>query len=298
MDYIDDVKLNNNNDKVDEYMRRLNEIKKNEEARVKLEKYPIVSSKAIDRACHKCKITSLDKMLGKIYNDAIPVEGNNVVDVDKDISDFIATKTHGKDTEYYIKEAIRKNNSPFLTKMCEGAESMAKKHRERKEDMIKNDPSISLTDLENYRFDKTESDNLRTITSDMGFDEVSDIIRQNVKNTIQDEFDRTENEQKEIQALEDELASNEDITDSETMESAISKELSKRNINPEIHQPSLFEGILQYYTESFGGQSNDDILYRSICDYTMLSTMKALRLESNLNNRLALTNLAKTYKRR
>lgn len=301
MSYLSDneserERLKDNDSRLNDYLNRLNSMKKAEESKVSLQKDPELRNRAIDKACDKCKIVSLNKMLGKIYNDAIPVEGPTV-DVDKDISDYISTRTNGKDTEYYIKEALKRNHSPFLNKMCEAAKDMAKKHRDRKKEMIDSNPNITLDELENYRYDKDEESNLRDITSDMGFDEVSDIIRQNVKNTIQDEYDKNENEQKQIKALEDELAGNDEIINQETMESVMSRELKKRKMFSEINQPSLFQGILQYYTESCSHSSNNDILYKTICDYTMLSTMKALRLDDSLSRRLALTNMAKTYKR-
>lgn len=291
-----EIKLNENKARLNNYLQKLDDLEKDREFRTNLEKDPDARNMAINKACKKCEIVSLDKMLGKIYNDAIPIE-DGVADIDRDISDYINAKTHGKDTEYYIKETIRKNHSPFLTKMCEAAKTMANKHRARKENMIEVNPSISLNELESYRFDNTENNNLQDITSDMGFDEVSEIIRNNVKTTIQDEFDRNENEQQQIQALEDELAGNDEIVDTETMESAIVKELFKRGYDERLHQPSLFEGVLQYYTENFSDKRNDLILNKAICDYTLLSTMKALRLDESLGNRLTVSNLARKYKR-
>lgn len=291
-----EINLDENKSRLNRYLDRLNAYNKDKEFRDNLEKDPDARNMAIDKACKKCEIVSLDKMLGKIYNDAIPIE-DGVADIDRDISDYVNAKTHGKDTEYYIKEAIRKNHSPFLTKMCEAAKTMAKKHRSRKENMIEVNPSVTLNELENYRFDNTENNNLKDITSDMGFDEVSEVIRNNVKATIQDEFDKTENEQEQVKALEDELAGNDEIVDNETMESAISKELFKRGYDERLHQPSLFEGVLQYYTENFSDKKNDLILNKAICDYTLLSTMKALRLDESLNNRLSVSNLARKYKR-
>lgn len=296
MDFINNERLNADKSRLGAYLNRLDSAKKENDIKVNLQKDPELQSRAIDKACKKCKIVSLDKMLGKIYNDAIPVEGP-IVDVDKDICDYIDTKTQGKDTEFYIKEALRRNHSPFLNRMCEAADDMAKKHKARKEEMIKDDPNITLDELENYRYDKQENDNLEAITNDMGFDEVSEIIRQNVKNTIQDEYMRSNNEEKQIKALEDELANDEQIIDQETMESGLSKELNKRRIFSEIHQPSLFEGILKYYTESCSSSSNTDIMYKTICDYTLLSTMKALKLDDSLNNRSRLISMARNYKR-
>lgn len=276
--------------------RFLEEIKKKEERdanKIDLSKDPQVQARHIEQACNQCKIVSLDKMLGKIYKDAIPIEGP-MVDVDKDISDYIKTRTN-KGTEFYIHEALKKTKSPFLSRMLEAANRMSRAHKERKEKMV-SDGCNELSQLSMYNYDNQEEDNLKRITSDMGLDEISDIIRGNVKNTILDEIKKNETEQNEIKNIEAELSQDDTISDQQTMESAVSRMVRKRQIMTEFYQPSLFEGILKYYTESYSDKDNSSLFYKTVCDYTLLSTMKALQLEK-FDNRLRLTNMARNYKK-
>ena len=289
--YINDLDYQKSN--MDKF---LEEIKRNEEReanKVDLSKDPQVQAKHIAKACNQCKITSLDKILGKIYKDAIPIEGP-MVDVDKDISDYIKTKTN-KGTEFYIHEAIKKTKSPFLTKMLEAANKMSRAHKVRKEKMI-SDGYDELSQLSMYNYDNQEEENLKRITSDMGLDEISGIIRNNVKDTILDEIKKNETEQEQVKSIEEELSQDDTITNQETMESVANKMLRKRQLLTEFYQPSLFEGILKYYTENYSDRDNSTLFYKTVCDYTLLSTMKALQLEK-FDNRLRLTNMARNYRK-
>lgn len=289
--YIENLDYQKSN--MDKFLEEIKRKEEQEANKIDLSKDPQVQAKHIAKACDQCKIVSLDKMLGKIYKDAIPIEGP-MVDVDKDISDYIKTKTN-KGTEFYIHEGLKKTKSPFLSKMLEAADKMSKAHRERKEKMLL-DGCTELSQLSMYNYDNQEDENLRRITSDMGLDEISDIIRGNVKNTILDEIKKNETEQNEIKNIEDELSQNDNITDQETMESTANKMVRKRQLMTEFYQPSLFEGILKYYTENYSDKNNSSLFYKTVCDYTLLSTMKALQLEK-FDNRLKLTSMARNYKK-
>jgi hypothetical protein len=293
--------FNNKMDKLDEQKSNMDVFLANMDTQKKLQLQkerdnanPYKQQIAVKQACDKCRMVSLDKMLGKIYKDAIPVDGDPI-DVDQDISDYINTRTKGKDASYYIHEAIKKNKSPFLTSMLEAADYMARKHAKKKQEMINNGYN-KLAELAQFQWGADEDKDLQSITSDMGMDEISDAIRNNVMNTIQDEQRKNAAEKEEMKSLEEQLAADDEIVDQPAMEKAISKEISKKRLNNEIYQPSLFEGIMKYYVESCPNDNNKDIYYKTICDYTMLSTMKALKLES-FDNRLELLGMANHYKK-
>ena len=78
-------------------------------------------------------------------------------------------------------------------------------------------------------------------------------------------------------------------------ESAVDTALGKmRLINqPRVYQPSLMESVLMHTSKIKPNASKDEMINESAKEYTKLSTIKALRLESF--NIAATKSLAKSY---
>ena len=130
------------------------------------------------------------------------------------------------------------------------------------------------------------------ISSDMDYDQVSQIINDHVTSTVQDEISRTQKEDEHVKELEDVLAANEEIT----TESAIDTELEKMGEGKKEYIPSLFTGIMinktNLYTES-ADLDEDHIekkaFFESVKEYTLWDMVHTLGLEKFSKNDIDFT---------
>ena len=102
----------------------------------------------LDNETQKAKSICIDNIIGKIYKNALPFNDpkrNSYDDyVRNDISNFIANRTDGKNSEYYIREAIKRTNSSTLKAILTEAENFAKKYYS---ETAKNIGEIKLSDI-------------------------------------------------------------------------------------------------------------------------------------------------------
>lgn len=234
--------------------------------------------------------TCLDTILGKVYKDALPYDDphRNCSDstAADEIRDYISRRTDGKDSEYYIREAIKRNNSNLLKNMLTEAQRMSKKFYEEK---VKDIGTISMKDL-NFKLN-TDDDELCKITKKLELDEIRDIIHNNVQKAIQDESDKSKREEEYTQQIEDSLAADPTVNDEESMEAAIAK-MESANM-PRIYQPSIFEAIMLGKTRIMTEAAGKDVFFEAVREYTKLNITKALMLEKfSLQD---LRNLADSY---
>ena len=120
------------------------------------------------------------------------------------------------------------------------------------------------------------------ITDDMGYDQVSDIIKEHVKETVQDEIRKTKAEDEHVKELEDSLANDETLT----TESAIDKKLQAIGESGSVpYVPSLFTGIMINKTDAFTESGLDEehiqkkAFFESVKEYTLWDMMHTLGLE-------------------
>lgn len=245
----------------------------------KLNSSPEIKLRKLDSECNKGTSICLDTILGKIYKDALPFE-----DPQKQCSDdtarwvmhnYISKRTNGKDSEYYIREAIRKTNSSTLKMLLNEAKSIVKDFYEEK---AKDIGSIDIKNLD-FKIDLNQ-DKLDKLTKKMDLDEVAAIIQKNVQDTLKQEADRAKREEEYRKSIEDKLAADIEVTDDTSMESAMSK-IPELSGQPKVYQSSLFESILLGKASSINESTSDsDLLTESIREFTKLNISKALKLES------------------
>ena len=189
--------------------------------------------------------------------------------------DYISKRTNGKNSEYYIREAIRKTNSSTLKMILNEAKSIVKEFYEEK---AKDIGTIDIKNLD-FKIDLNQ-DKLDKLTKKMDLDEVAAIIQKNVQDTLKQEADRAKKEEEYRKTIEDKLAADTAVTDDASMESAMSK-ISELSGQPKVYQSSLFESILLGRASSINeSTSNSDLLTESIREFTKLNISKALKLES------------------
>ena len=232
----------------------------------------------------------IDTILGRLYKDALPFDDpkkNCSDDCARDeITDYISGRTCGKNSEWYVREAIKKNNSSVLQNLLTEAISIAKKFYSEKS---KNISKINLEDL-NFKMNN-DSDDLSKITKKLEFDEISNIIQANVQKALQDESDKAKREEEYNQKIEDQLAQDINVVDDASMEAAIERMNIVRQ--PTVYQPSLFEAILLSKAKMTQESVGSDIISEAIEEYTKLNITKALRLEKF--DLYSIRNMANSY---
>ena len=232
----------------------------------------------------------LDTLISKIYKDAIPMDEptKDLIsdDLDAEISDYIRAK-QPKGTVYYVKEAIKRGSKP-AKEMLEAVDKMLTDHFRETALNIKDVDADDITfDIK----DPETEEKLNEISSTMQYDELSDAIKNNVKIAANAEIKRVKDERQKIKDLEEELKSDEDVTN----ESAINFELQKRGIvksGTKLYQPSLFE-VVMINKSNLIKESGLDIPSESVNqmafvettkEMTKLFTLKSLMLESFTND--------------
>ena len=235
----------------------------------------------------------LDTILGRIYKDALPFEDpqKNCSDdcAAAVVHDFIDRRTGGKGTEWYVREALKRTESPTLQKILEAVKSFCDDfYREKTSE-------LATIDIKDLNFNRNYSmDELNKITKDLEMDEISSIIHDNVQKSLQDEKDRVAREDEYKKKVEDSLSEDMTVTDDKSLQEAVDN--LRATIMPRIYQPSLFEAILTSKTKSFmeSADTATSPMFEAIHEYTLLNMAKALRLES-FNNLSAIAELANSY---
>lgn len=213
-------------------------------------------------------------IIARLYVKSLPldheyVDGHHDVLKD-DMKNFINHKGGFK----YITDAQSRTNSKLLKSIIEAAEQISNDHYTKPSNNIS---EINIKDLD-YDMDE-DDEKIEKITDSLEFDEISIIIKDNVKNTILDEIEKSQREEDASKKIQEEL----NVDDGITTESAITKEISRRTFNHDkIYQPSLFEAIMigksKYVTESVLEQDRDAVFTESIREYTQHMVCKTLRL--------------------
>lgn len=185
--------------------------------------------------------TCMNHILGKLCKSSLPeINGRtpNVQDLDKIVADYISRRTGGRDSMYYVKEALKRNpNNQALRSLLESVKGIIKEQYHEKDlepDKITDaDLSFSITPAIDEKLEKVIKEN--------ELDGLSDVIKSNVKNNAIDEVEKAKQEKDERKSLEDELSKDESITS----EAALDRELALRGINmTNVYNPSLFGAVM------------------------------------------------------
>lgn len=271
--------------------------------------------KVLDNCENEAKDICLDKIFAKIYKDAVPLndEYKNAYadDLDEDFRNFIQTKCP-KGLEYYVKEGLKKN-SPFAKKVLEAVNELVKNEYE--------DKALNIEDIDTKDLVFHSSDDVRqrldVIGQELNVPEISQAVKDNVKDTALSEISRAKKEKEVLKNIESELANDINMN---TVES-VNNELELRGLNKaQDYKPSLFQAVMinkynKLEPKFEAGELNDNYLYgtlsefgkedstnptleevafvEAVKEYTCLSILKALKLESF--NKYEVSDLADEY---
>lgn len=239
---------------------------------------PQIKMNCLNREYQNAPSDCIDTVLGRMYKNALPFDDPNRYGSDEEarsaIHDYIARRTDGKNSEWYVREALKRNpgNKTLQGVLNEARESAKKFYQEKS----KNIGEIKLQDINYNKY--LQEDDVNRITMKLELDEISQIIHNNVQNALQAEIDKARAEEEYHQQIEDQLASDPNVVDDASMESAMQK--IRFDNTPKVYQPSLMEAILVGKAQAMQESTQDEVMNESIREYTMLSMSKALKLES------------------
>lgn len=167
----------------------------------------------------------------------VPYKPAPVPDLDKVVNDFISSRTGGRGTTFYVKEAI-KRNSECAKNLLESVEKLL---TEMYEDKEFHPESITEDDMK-FKMTPEVTDKLGKIIKTNNLDELGDVIKSNVRADAVDEVIAAKKEKDERMALEEELMNDPSITTPEQIKEAVDERYNPRDLV--FYQPRLFEGIL------------------------------------------------------
>lgn len=278
--------------------------------------------KTLDKCEKDAREICLDSIFARVYKDAIPLNDDYkqayMDDLDASFKDFMAVRCP-KGIEYYVKEGLRKK-SPFAKRVLEAVNNLVD------EEMRDKAMNIEDIDPKDLVFNNTNDvqKRLDVIGQDLAVPEISQAIKDNVRQTALSEITRAKAQKEELKNLETELANDVNIN----TEEAVKEALELRGYGElKDYVPSLFESVLinklnklQPAYES--GDLQQVYLYGAVADYgkdevtsesgdvhfasleelafveavkefTALSMLKALKLESF--TKAQVEDMAQTY---
>lgn len=194
--------------------------------------------KLLDRCKQDAKNQCIDVIFSKIYNDATPFNDEYKTAYRDDLTggfrSFIGSKSD-KGMDYYIREAIKR--SPFAKRIVEAVDNMIEDEYRTKEMNIEN---INPEELVFKSSDDTTK-RLDIINKELSGDDISEQIRDQVKQTALSEIRRAKEEKEGLKKMEEELAKDPSITTQNAVETALELKGVK---DTKFYTPSLFEGVM------------------------------------------------------
>lgn len=302
------------NQSEDKVLRYMDDIKDDEKAKLQEEEFQNTDTYKIRtiEADAKCaKTACVDKVMCDVYKNALPLSDDYKCAYSAEIDDNYKTlmndMTDGVDTQFYVREAIKKNNR-FAKHLMEEVDNLVDSEVNAKE------LNLDKVNKDNIKIDIDDEDNsesLDIIEKDLRVDEIAELIKNNVQNTAKSEIIRAREKKENLKAVEAELAQDEEIKTPEQVQEA----LELRNLHKGDYEPTLFESILLKNTEKFteakehgdwvdmhtydalhplGFTSEsvhatpDELAYiATICEYTMIEMVNVLNLEKFDKRRIA-----------
>ena len=223
-------------DKEDSFQKELQKMKNTPEAKLRM-----VSAEK-DFGKDDC----MKYILGRVYNDSIPVdEVISPKDLDDTVTKFARKRLEkmGKPCDkneclFYVKEAIKRNpNSPFANVYESVSRFIDEMYLEAElniNDAKPEDLGFKRTpDIENSMDDVIRNNNL---------DGLAEAIKDNVKNSVSAEVDAAKKEKEDRMDLENSMASDSSLNSEQSVSAAI--ESAMAFTEKSVYQPSLFEGIM------------------------------------------------------
>ena len=281
--------MNHMNDNVREtlsFMDELRRVERLDNEINEINELPEIKSRKLEDTKSKAMTMCLDNIFQKVYRNSIPCDisgtntSGNVKDLDVELRKYIANRTGGYDSQYYVKEGLKKSKNPVLKRVLESVENIIS---ELFWEQTLNPEKITERDL-GFEITPEIDGKLDDIIRDNNLDDLSNSIKDNVKRTTINEITSAKQEKEARMQLEDELKNDESIK----TESALREALVERGYyheDSDIYEPSLFTAILMNKFSKIEEPSEDITLesmeYYSEGLFSGISDMIKLKREAN-----------------
>lgn len=280
---MDNSNINQREDSMINFMDEVDKHNKSQQAANNYANSVDVKRRILNKKKDDAKGICLDLIFSKIYKDALPMDDEYKVahgnDLDAEFHDFISDKAPDG-LEYYVKESIKKGNKAAKSIMEEVDKLV-------KENFFEASMALEDSNSEDVEFDPDSEENqekIKDITDSIGGEDISEIIKKNVKQTAIDDIEKTKKHDEELKGIVDDLKNDPKIT----TEASLDRALRLRGVGvPKFYQPSLFEGIMINKTnliKNSGEKLSNDIINKkafteSVKELTKINVLHALNFE-------------------
>ena len=271
----------------------LSELKKREEQEMLAQQYketPKYKLAAIDDAKTQGLENCAAGVICKLYRDSLPIDDDYVNSYQTDLDDSIVSsikKQQPKGVYVFLSDCAEKGSKPAQLLVEAIREEINEKCSKFYEEFDEIDPDK----IELGPDSQPINDAIEKVNAKMDYDQISSIIENNVKQTVQNEIQTQKEEDAKVKALEEELSADPNVQ----TESAIEAALMREGMSRKIYQPSLFNGIMIGKVKEFTEDSDLDTehvqkkaFFEAVKEYTkyeMLSTLNIFNpRQSELDN--------------
>lgn len=224
-----------------------------------------------------CKTFVIGKIIGKLYVNSLPLD-DEYKDVQSDnLEDEMVNYVKDNGGVQYMENAINKTGSDKLKKILETADKISNRYAVDKEG------SVSLISYKDLDYNPTEEDNkdIDDTIDNLEFDDIADIVRGNVKNTILSEIDRAKQSEERQQSLQDDLANDESIISDDDIDDAMDVVGESTFYEATLFEAMMLKNTTKYVKENYDVEMvNDMALTESTKELTKINVLHALMLES------------------
>ena len=263
-----------------DFMDRVKQKRRDEQKENEFKQSSTYKLRELDKQEKKARCDCTNMVFAKLYRDAVPLSDDYKVahrdDLDNEIREFISARAPQGDIEYYVREAIKKGSKP------------AKDIQESVDRIVNNFYAEKAMDINKwnvedlvFRTGEDTQQKINAITQDLALDDVTQIIRDNVKSSAISEITRAKKEKQEIEELENELSNDMKVK----TEEAIDYRLALAGLTErKVFNPSLFQGIMigkvnQLTEMQESGTLGSDFLYNTLEDYGMMESTQEPSIE-------------------
>ena len=263
-----------------DFMDRVKQKRRDEQKENEFKQSSTYKLRELDKQEKKARCDCTNMIFAKLYRDAVPLSDDYKVahrdDLDNEIREFISARAPQGDIEYYVREAIKKGSKP------------AKDIQESVDRVVNNFYAEKAMDINKwnvedlvFRTGEDTQQKINAITQDLALDDVTQIIRDNVKSSAISEITRAKKEKQEIEELENELSNDMKVK----TEEAIDYRLALAGLTErKVFNPSLFQGIMigkvnQLTKMQESGTLGSDFLYNTLEDYGMMESTQEPSIE-------------------
>ena len=235
---------------------------------------PVFKQRKFEKSKECCRKYCTDEFFGRLYLNSLPLDDDYKEQHADELKAAMAKFIDANGGDRFIAEKIKETDSPILKTIVEASNEVVNNYENR---IAQDFDMITVSDLD-YRPSDDDDKFIDKISGEMEFDEIQEVIKTKVKDAVSEEIERSRYEEEKSRELQEELASDETITDEVSLEAALSERMVN---NGKIYQPSLFEAILnnkmRMMTEATS--ENMDIAFgNAVAEYTLHEVAKTLRL--------------------